>query len=286
MKSGDIALAVAKAAGRGQHVTFAPEMRASLQHRTSMLNVARDALQRDCIVPHYQPKVVLATGAIAGFEALLRWRDTRGTIHGPATLAAAFEDLELAAQLSDRMIDRSVEDARHWLEAGVDFGHVAVNAAAAEFRRDDFAEGVLERLRDAGVPTGRFQLEVTESVFLGRGAEYVERALTLLSKEGVRIALDDFGTGYASLRHLNQFPVDILKIDQSFVRGMGSNAAEAAIVRTLINLGESLGIEVVAEGIEEPAQAEALRALGCHYGQGFFFSQAVSAETVPELLRG
>ncbi|MFC3711290.1 EAL domain-containing protein [Sphingoaurantiacus capsulatus] len=284
LKSADIALASAKAAGRGQHVTFDPAMRVSLQHRNSMLNVARDALAYDWIVPHYQPKVVLADGRVAGFEALLRWRDSRGVFHGPGTLGAAFEDLELAAQLSDRMFDRCIADMRRWMDEGVDFGHVALNAAAAEFRRDDFAEGLIERLRAADIPTDKVQLEVTESVFLGRGAEYVERALRRLYDVGVRMALDDFGTGYASLRHLNQFPVDILKIDQSFVQGMAANSGEEVIVRSLVNLGQSLGIEVVAEGIEEEAQAEMLRRLGCHYGQGFFFAKAVPAEAVPGLI--
>src|SRR5207237_254446 len=134
----------------------------------------------------------------------------------PATITAAFEDLELAAAISDQIVDQVIVDMRTWLDRGVEFGHVAVNAAAAEFRRDNFGESLLERLHAANIPTQRLHLEVTETVFLGRGAEYVDRALKLLSSAGVSIALDDFGTGYASLRHLKQFPVNVLKIDQSF----------------------------------------------------------------------
>ena len=284
LKSADIALFMAKAAGRGQHRTFEPEMRAALQGRASMLNVARDALTEDCIVPFYQPKLALLDGRIDGFEALLRWRDRHGGIHGPDTLAAAFEELELAGAMSDRMIDRAIADMRRWLDQGVAFGHVALNAAAAEFRRDDFGERLLEELRRAEVPTAYVQLEVTETVFLGRGSDYVDRALKLLCAEGVRIALDDFGTGYASLRHLKQFPVDAIKIDRSFVHGMRTDEDDATIIRSLLSLGRGLGIEVIAEGIEDQAEADALRALGCDYGQGFLYSKAVAAAEVPALL--
>jgi EAL domain-containing protein (putative c-di-GMP-specific phosphodiesterase class I) len=182
------------------------------------------------------------------------------------------------------MIDRVIADMRGWLDRGIGFRHVAVNAAAAEFRRDNFAERVLESLRRADIPTRCFQLEVTETVFLGRGAEYVHRALALLNAQGVKIALDDFGTGYASLRHLKQFPVDIIKIDQSFVRDMEVDPGDEAIVRAVINLGKSLGIHVVAEGIEVAAQAERLQRLGCDFGQGFLFSKAVGAKHVPPLV--
>src|SRR5690606_3366124 len=172
-----------------------------------------------------------------------------------------------SADRSDRMVERVIADMRGWLSRGVAFQHVAVNASAAEFRRDNFAERVIEQLGRADIPTRCFQLEVTETVFLGRGAEYVHRALALLSLRGIKIALDDFGTGYASLRHLKQFPVDVIKIDQSFVRDMEEGQSEA-IVRAVINLGHSLGIRVVAEGIEHEAQARRLLDLDCDFGQG------------------
>lgn len=134
------------------------------------------------------------------------------------------------------------------------------------------------------MPTRCFQLEVTETVFLGQGAESVERALKLLASEGVRIALDDFGTGYASLRHLKQYPVHVIKIDQGFVKGMETDSEDAAIISAVINLGTSLSIDVVAEGIETTAQEIQLRELGCEYGQGFLFSKAVPCASVPDLL--
>ncbi len=284
LKNADIALYAAKAAGRGTVTLFEPHMRDDVQRRASMVQTARDALRDDRVIPYYQPKLDLARRAIVGFEALLRWRTDSGRIGEPAQIEAAFEDAEVAAAISDRMIDRVIADMRGWLDRGIEFQHVAVNASAAEFRRDNFAERVLDQLRLARIPTSCFQLEVTETVFLGRGAEYVHRALALLNARGVRIALDDFGTGYASLRHLKQFPVDIIKVDRSFVRDMDVDPGDEAIIRAVVNLGRSLGIRVVAEGIETEAQAEQLIGLECDFGQGFLFSKAVAASRVPGLV--
>jgi diguanylate cyclase (GGDEF)-like protein/PAS domain S-box-containing protein len=284
MKHADIALYVAKASGRGNLKLFQAAMRAEMQNRISMLSLARDAIDKDWIIPFYQPKVDLRTGKVAGFEALLRWRHPGKGIQSPDTIAAAFEDLTIAAALSDRMVEKVIDDVRRWRETGVNFRHVAINASAAEFRCGDFAERLLERLHSAGVPPSSLQLEVTETVFLGRGAECVERTLKLLSQAGVTIALDDFGTGYASLSHLKQFPVDLLKIDRSFVRDLGQQPDAAAIIRAVINLGHSLEIEIVAEGIETAAQEARLLAQGCDYGQGYLYSPAVPAGEVPTLL--
>ncbi|MEO6387519.1 MAG: EAL domain-containing protein [Croceibacterium sp.] len=284
LKSADLALYAAKSGGRAMLRFFEPSMKLEMQRRSSMVQLARDALHRDRIYPYYQPKFDLASGALDGFEALLRWRRQGGRIELPAALQAAFEDLEVAAAISDRMIELTIADMREWLDRGTDFGHVAVNASAAEFRRDNFAERLLESLRKANIAPHRFQLEVTETVFLGRGSEYVHRALALLNANGVKIALDDFGTGYASLRHLKDFPVDIIKIDRSFVRDMDCDAGDEAIVRAVVNLGKSLGIKVVAEGIEKRWQAERLLELTCDSGQGFLFSRAIPAQQVPALV--
>lgn len=284
LKSADIALYSAKAAGRGGLMVFQSAMRLEMQKRSSMISLARDALRDDTIRPYYQPKIDYGTDGLSGFEALLRWRHPTRGIQPPQSIQAAFEDLELAAAVSDRMIEMVISDMRRWLDDGVEFGHVAVNASAAEFRRNNFAERVLERLARSSIPTRHFQLEVTETVFLGRGSEYVDRALKLLSSQGVKIALDDFGTGYASLRHLKQFPVDIIKIDQSFVRSMEANADDEAIIRAVINLGKSLDISVVAEGIETELQDGRLRQLGCDVGQGFLYSKAVAASRLAALV--
>jgi CheY-like chemotaxis protein len=166
----------------------------------------------------------------------------------------------------------------------VQFGHVAINASAADFRRGDFAERLLGHLAAADIPPHRLQLEVTETIFLGRGGEDVGRALNMMHAAGIQIALDDFGTGYSSLSHLKQFPVSIIKIDRSFVRDLHEDANDEAIVRAVISLGQSLGIKVVAEGVETPAQSAYLRKYSCDYGQGYMFGAAAAAAAVPALV--
>jgi diguanylate cyclase (GGDEF)-like protein len=284
LKHADIALYVAKANWRGNLRIFDGSMRSEMQSRLSMLGIARQALRDDLIVPFYQPKIDLRTGEVAGFEALLRWRHQSRGIQTPDSIAAAFEDLTTAAAISDRMVEKVIADMRLWRDQGLSFGHVAINSAAAEFRRGDFAERLLERLHQAQIPAECLQLEVTETVFLGRGADYVERALKILSQAGVQIALDDFGTGYASLSHLKQFPVDVLKIDRSFVAELGQDSDAAEIIRAVVNLGLSLNIEVVAEGIETVDQEQRLFNKGCQYGQGHLYSPAVPASELPALL--
>ena len=284
LKDAGIALYVAKTQGRGRVLRFTPDMRSILESRTESLRIARSALDEDRILPHYQPKVDLRTGRINGFEALLRWRDSDGRVRSPRGLATAFEDFDLAVMLGERMFDYVIQDMRVWLDRGIEFGHVGVNLSAAEFRRDDLAERILDRLRTANVPPSRLEIEVTETVFLGRGTANVERTLLTLSNAGVRIALDDFGTGYASLSHLKQFPVDVIKIDRSFIANVVATADDTAIVHAVLGLGHSLGIQIVAEGVETEAQAAYLRQEGCDYGQGFLYSEAVSALEVPGII--
>jgi diguanylate cyclase (GGDEF)-like protein/PAS domain S-box-containing protein len=284
LKNADVALYAAKAAGRANLQLFRADMREEMQTRLSMLNLARDALSKRLIMPFYQPKIDLGTGRIDGFEALLRWRHPSMGAQSPATIAAAFEDLALASDISDQMIGAVIDDLIRWRGEGVEVGHVAINAAAAEFRRGDFADKLLERFHAAGLPPSLLQVEVTETVFLGRGAESVERALKLLSGAGMGIALDDFGTGYASLSHLKQFPVDLIKIDRSFVRDLEEDPDDAAIIDAVVNLGRALGIRTVAEGVENERQHGFIMSLGCDYGQGYLYGKAAPAEDVAAML--
>lgn len=285
MKYADIALYEAKARGRGRACKFEPSMLAAWEQQAAMLYSAREAIVRNELVPFYQPKVDLASGRIIGFEALLRWVKPDGTIALPGTICAAFEHPDLAQAISARMIAGVLKDIARWEAEGMDIGHVAINVSGADLRNEHFPETLLANLSAAGVPSSRIELEVTESVFLGRGAEGVERALRRLSEARVGIALDDFGTGYASLSHLKQFPIDVIKIDQRFVRDLQDDPDDAAIVRAVLNLSYSLGIKTVAEGIETSAQADYLHAGGCHFGQGFLFSPAVVADEVPALFK-
>ena len=284
MKAADVALYSAKSGGRGQLKIFASALRNEFQTRHSMISLAKRALSSDDILPYYQPKVRLCDGEIMGFEALLRWRDSANRLQPPERLKAAFEDPLLSAAISNRMIERTLADMRRWLDQGLDLGQVAINVAAAEFRSNRFAEKLLEKLEARKIPPHCLQVEVTETVFLGRGAEYVGRALRRLKRSGVTIALDDFGTGYASLAHLMQFPVDALKIDQSFIRGIGKTDEAEAITRAIVNLGQSLDIEIIAEGVETADQEAHLIGLGCQAAQGYLYSKAVPGESVGALL--
>lgn len=284
LKQADIALYTAKATGRDKVMVFEPSMRTEARRKAEMRSNARGAIDARSIEPFYQPKVHLSSGDLAGFEALLRWRNRQAGIELPASIQAAFDDPHLAVALSEQMHDMVFDDMRRWLQSGVSFGHVAINASAAEFRGMDFADRILERLRTADVPHHCLEIEVTETVFLGRGAEFIEKNLRTLSAEGVKIALDDFGTGYASLTHLKHFPVDIIKIDRSFVHDLASNPDDPAILQAVVSLGRRLGITTVAEGVETAVQAAFLRSQGCDLGQGFLFGMASPSKLIPDLV--
>ena len=285
LKNADIALYAAKARGKGQLAVFQSGMKATVEKRSKQLALARQALRSDLIVPYYQPKIDLAKGNVSGFEALLRWRHARGGIQLPSTIQAAFEDMELGGEITECMLSRVLWDVSHWLDQGLDFGHVAINLTAADLRQADFATRLLTRLDTQSIPHNCLQVEVTETVFLGRSAGYVERTLQTLHDTGIKVALDDFGTGYASLSHLKQFPVDIVKIDRSFLQDLGQNPQSQAIIATVVGLGHSLNIEVVAEGIETEEQLRYLVTGGCTFGQGHLFGKAMPASRVPGLVR-
>jgi diguanylate cyclase (GGDEF)-like protein/PAS domain S-box-containing protein len=283
LKSADIALYTSKAAGRGLPVIYRPEMEAEPKQRIETIALARKLLRQGRIMAYYQPKVNLRTGQTVGFEALLRWRDSKGRLQGAQRLAAAFEDPTVACEVGEVMQRLVMADMRRWLDEGIVFGEVAINVTDAEFRDGAFGERLLGRLADSGIPPGALKIEVTERVLLGKGAKTVERTLRELSSAGIKIALDDFGTGYASLAHLKLVPVDEIKIDGSFVADL-HDADSVAITRALLTLGQTLGIEVVAEGVESREQAEFLRTEGCEYAQGYLFAAALPAEEAAQVL--
>ncbi|MFC4171154.1 EAL domain-containing protein [Microvirga sp. GCM10011540] len=286
MKDADIALYRAKAEGRNRVVTYSPEMRAMTEQRLAIGREMRSAISQDQIIPVYQPKVCLKTGRIVGFEALARWdHPTRGLLT-PGTFGVAFDDPELAKTIGKRLIGKVASDILKWLSAGFDPGRVAVNLSSAEFSQPDMADEVLHILALAKIPTKHFEVEVTERVLLESRFGMVSDALTQFHRQGVQIALDDFGTGYASLAHLKQFPVDHIKIDQSFVSGLEQNGDDAAIVAAVIGLSGSLNLQVTAEGVETEGQARRLREMGCNNAQGYLFAKPVFGAEVAKLLAG
>jgi|TARA_R100000501_G_scaffold17783_2_gene33861 diguanylate cyclase (GGDEF)-like protein/PAS domain S-box-containing protein len=284
LKNADIALYALKDSGRGGTQMFHSHMREHAQLVASQLRMARVALSETSVEPHYQQKVELETGRITGLEALLRWRHAVRGLQFPDTVSEAFKDYELATKIGDLMQRKVFGDLRGWLDRGLDVGFVAINAAPAEFLRDDFAKRLLGRLQEYSIPAAMVEVEITEHVFLQQGADYVAGALRLLNEAGVKIALDDFGTGHSSLTHLRDYPVDVVKIDRSFVQKMTSDREVRAIVSAVVDLARSLKIDVVAEGIENKQQAHMLIEEKCPLGQGFYFGRPVGADKIPELL--
>jgi len=279
-KVADTALYALKAEGRGGTKLFHSHMREEAQRVASQLSLARVGVNERSVVPFYQPKIALSTDAVVGFEALMRWDHPRRGLQPPESIEEAFKDYELAAKIGALMQIKVFSDMRKWVELGIPFGRISINAAPAEFLRDDYAERLLERLASKGIAASLLELEVTEHVLMANGSKYVGRALVELKSAGVNIALDDFGTGYSSLSHLRDFPVDVVKIDKSFVHQMGQDGEIGAIVSAVVNLAKSLNIASVAEGIETEEQKELLRLAGCDIGQGYLLGKAMGAEVV------
>lgn len=283
LKNADIALYAAKKAGRNRVATFDPSMRDDLERRVHVLRSAKDALNKDAVFPYYQPKISLRTGRLVGFEALLRWTDASG-LRPPSDLQEAFADPDLACRLGARMLRCVVWDMRRWSEAGLAFGHVALNAGAPELHRSDFAGGVLEALNRSGLRTDQLEIEVTEGVLLDDEAAGVTKALQALNDAGVSVSLDDFGTGYASLTHLKRFPIKWLKIDRSFVSSLETDEDARVIVKAVVGLTHSLGLRAVAEGVETRDQLNFLADIGCELAQGYLIARPMAAGEVPEFL--
>jgi diguanylate cyclase (GGDEF)-like protein len=282
IKNADIALYRAKDEGRNRSVVFDPSMRSALEQRIELLRDVRAAITANEFVLYYQPVVDIASNSVSGFEALMRWDHPEQGILTPDRFMAAFEDQDLSLKLGDLAFESALKQMREWMDAGVEFGRVAVNISAAQFRSGQLAEEVQARLARWNVPCDRLTIEVTENVYMGWGSEMVSDTVRRLHTAGVMIALDDFGTGYASLANLRQFPIDRLKIDKSFVQ----NIEDAAIVKAVITLGSSMGMKVVAEGVEDQAQLDALAGYGCDQIQGYHFSRPMPAGMVPGYLRG
>ena len=284
LKCADTALNDLKDRGRGGIRMFGADMFEIAQKKAKQLDTARQIIRNNQIEPFYQPKVQLDDCSIIGFEALLRWRDTDETVHYPATVVEAFNDFELATKISEMMHNKIFKDMSTWMERGLRIVPISINASPVEFMRDNYAEILLKRLSLYNIPHHLIEVEITEHILADRGYEYVVRALKKLKDAGVRIALDDFGTGHSSMTHLRNYPVDSLKIDYNFVNRMDEEKSIKAIVEGIAKLGPILSLDIIAEGIETVQQLESLREVGCKYGQGFLFSQAISAEDAIQLL--
>jgi diguanylate cyclase (GGDEF)-like protein/PAS domain S-box-containing protein len=283
VKNADTAMYQAKENGRQTYQFFKPAMNVRAVERQSIEESLRRALERQEFALHYQPKTNLSTGEITGAEALLRWtHPIRGPIF-PAQFIPVAEDCGLILPIGKWVLREACKQARAWVDAGLPLTTMAVNISAMEFRDGNFLEGVFAILKDTGLDPRSLELELTESVLMKR-AESTESILKALRARGVQLAVDDFGTGYSSLSYLRRFPVNALKIDQSFVRQITTAPDDTKIVTAVISMGRSLNLRVVAEGVETQEELAFLRAHECDEAQGYYFSRPVLPQQFAKLL--
>ncbi|GAA0745430.1 EAL domain-containing protein [Dactylosporangium roseum] len=283
MRNADLAMYRAKSAGSGLFARYDPQMHSGLVERLQLAGDLRRALDNgDELKLHYQPTIELRTGDIVGFEALVRWRHpVRGMIP-PADFIDLAESTGLIRPLGQWVLAEACRQAVEW--GGDKPLTMAVNVSGRQFDQPDLPQVVASVLAETGLPADRLCLEMTESVLMTDTEENLAVLLSL-KEIGVRLAIDDFGTGYSSLAYLRRFPVDTLKIDRSFVERLSGTTPDAALARTIVRLGQSLGMATVAEGIEQYAQFLALRRMGCDLGQGYYFARPLPAEEAAALLR-
>ncbi|MGK5678314.1 putative bifunctional diguanylate cyclase/phosphodiesterase [Actinoplanes sp. URMC 104] len=276
MRNADLAMYKAKSAGGSVHASYDPEMLSDLVARLELEADLRLALERGQLHLHYQPTIDLTTSEVVGFEALARWQHpTRGLIP-PAEFIPIAEATGLIVPLGRWVLREACSQAVEWSAAGGRPVKMAVNVSVRQFDRADLVEVVAGILAETGMPADQLCLEMTESVLMTDTDDNLEQLLRLKAL-GVTLAIDDFGTGYSSLAYLRRFPVDTLKIDRSFVERLGALTDDTALADTIVQLGKSLGMACVAEGIEEFGQLAALREMGCHFAQGYYFSRPVPA---------
>ncbi|HEX4331910.1 MAG TPA: EAL domain-containing protein [Usitatibacter sp.] len=284
IRNSDIAMFRAKKRGRNNFQFFLPEMHENAVRRVRLEMALRGALAKNEFMVHYQPKIDVRTGSVTGFEALLRWRHPEFGLLSPADFVPVLEESDLIAPVGEWVLRTACRQIATWAQRGLAPRPIAVNLSARQFRMDHLDAMVARVITETGVDPQLLELELTESLLMDNPEQTVV-TLGNLRRYGVRLAVDDFGTGYSSLAYLKRFPIDALKIDRAFISDATTNPEDAAITLAIINLGHSLGLKVVAEGVETESQLQFLRDKGCDEMQGFFFSPAVSADELESLLR-
>ncbi len=284
LKNADTAMYNAKEKGRNRYEFFKSEMNISSVKRMQVEVRLRRAIQNKEFFLHYQPMYDLATGKINGLEALIRWEDPKRGLIYPKDFIPIAEECGLIVPLGQWVLGEVCRQIRIWMDSDVTVVPVAVNISALEFRHKGFLEAVKQTLKSTGVAAQFIELELTESLLM-HDIESSIQLLQSLKKLGIKLAIDDFGTGFSSLSYLKKFPIDTLKIDQSFVHDIITDADDATIVSAVIGMGKNLNQTVIAEGVETLAQLEFLQTHHCDVGQGFWFSKPVSADSIDLLLR-
>jgi diguanylate cyclase (GGDEF)-like protein len=279
----DTAMSHAKQSGGNVWRFFTPALNERLHAYVCMEDAMRQALPRNELSLAYQPQVDIASGRIVGAEALLRWRSAELGEVPPSAFIPVAEATGQIIQIGDWVLATACAQGKRWLDAGYDALSMAVNVSARQFHHAGFVSRVQAILADSGLPPERLDLELTESLLIDAESEIIT-TLNQLRALGVQISIDDFGTGYSSLSRLKKFPVSALKVDQSFVNGISEDDDDAAIVKTIIALGHSLHLKVIAEGVETPAHLAFLREHRCDIMQGYLFSRPIPADAFLALL--
>jgi diguanylate cyclase (GGDEF)-like protein len=283
IRNADIAMYRAKELGRNNYQFYTPDMNKRTREMLSLEGELRRALERDELVLHYQPKVSLATGAITGLEALLRWQHPERGLLSPAEFMSVLEETGLIVQAGNWVLQCVCRQMKEWERRRMPLVPIAINLSARQFLAPHLAGHIEQALREHEVPAGLVEIELTESSVM-TNTEDVIRTLERLEAMGLKITIDDFGTGYSSLTHLKRLPIRALKIDRSFVRDIITDRDDDAITHAVISMAHSLELSVIAEGVETQAQLARLVKYGCDEVQGFLFSKPVPAEDCCRIL--
>ena len=283
LKHADAAMYLAKDCGKNNFQFYTAQLAAQSAQQFALESDLRAALQRDELQLHYQPKVRLADGAMIGMEALLRWMHPQRGLLAPGAFISLAEDSGLILPIGLWVLGAACRQIRAWRDTGLHVPRCAINLSARQFVTDTLVEDVARALAAHGLEAGALEVEITESVLMA-DPQRANRTLLGLHELGVRIAIDDFGTGYSSLAYLKRFPAQTVKIDRSFVSGLPDDRDDAAITQAVIAMAHSLGLEVVAEGVETQAQLEHLRGLGCDEAQGYLIGRPMAAALLQQRL--
>ncbi len=277
IRSADMALYEAKESGRNTYRSFRQHMKAHAVERQSVEGRLLRAIDQNEFRLHYQPRVSLASGAVVGVEALLRWNHPERGLLPPSEFVPVAEESGVIVPIGRWVLREAIRQALRWHGDGLRYGTMAVNVSAVEFRSAGYTDGVASLLAESKLDPGQLELELTETVLM-QDTELTSSSLQALTGLGVRLTLDDFGTGFSSLSYLRRFPISTLKIDRSFVRELPGSAGDRTLVAAIIGMGRSLGQTVIAEGIETEDQLDVLRSLHCTEGQGFHFCRPLPAD--------
>lgn len=284
LKNANAAMHHAKQQGGNRYLFYAEEMNAAALQQLLLENRLRNAARNHELFLHYQPKVDIGTGKVNGWEALLRWHHPEMGMVPPTEFIPIAENTGLITTISEWVLQTACRQAKTWLDAGFADVCISVNLSAKQFLQKNMLELIVSILDEVKLPARHLELEITESTMM-KDIEATTATLDALSKIGVRLSIDDFGTGYSSLSYLKRFPIDSLKIDRSFIHDVTSNSDDAAIVTAIIAMARSMGMKVVAEGVETPEQFAFLGALQCEEMQGYLFSPALPADQATQLLK-